>query len=126
MLMNRRHTETRPTLCRHAGRFIPGAGGLLFQTPRSGSAGFSTVAPVFHETQLSKVARSVTETVQRHAAEWARAESVPDLYRDVTDGRAGPCPTPRTAAKAELADASYPAGFESARAGRNPGTRLFV
>jgi cytochrome P450 len=38
------------------------------------------VTPVFHKTHLSKVAPAVAETVQRHAAEWARAESVPDLY----------------------------------------------
>jgi hypothetical protein len=38
------------------------------------------VTPVFHKTHLSKIAWAVTETVQRHAAEWARTESVPDLY----------------------------------------------
>jgi cytochrome P450 len=80
MLMNRPHTETRPALYRHAGRFIPGADGLLFQTHPLWKRQLLAVIPVFHKTHLSKVARGVTETVQRHAAEWARAESVPDLY----------------------------------------------
>ncbi len=80
MLMNRPHTETRPTLYRHAGRFIPGADGLLFQTHPLWKRQLLAVLPVFHKAHLSKVAQAVTETVQRHAAEWARAESVPDLY----------------------------------------------
>lgn len=80
MLMNRPHTETRPALYRHAGRFIPGADGLLFQTDPLWKRQLLAVSPVFHKTHLSKVAPAVAETVQRHAAAWARAESVPDLY----------------------------------------------
>jgi cytochrome P450 len=80
MLMNRLHTETRPALYRHARRFIPGADGLLFQTHPIWKRQLLAVSPVFHKTHLTKVARAVTEAIQRHAAEWARAESVPDLY----------------------------------------------
>jgi enediyne biosynthesis protein E7 len=80
MLMNRPHTETRPALYRHARRVIPGADGLLFQTHPLWKRQLLAVTPVFHKAHLSKVAQGVTETIQRHAAEWARVESVPDLY----------------------------------------------
>jgi cytochrome P450 len=80
MLTYRRHTETRPVLYRHAARFLPGADGLLFQTNPLWKRQLSAVGRVFHKNHLSRVAAAVTETIQRHAAEWVGAESVPDLY----------------------------------------------
>src|SRR5262245_29599031 len=47
MLMNRLHTETRPALYRQAGRFIPGADGLLFQTDPLWKRQLLAVTPVF-------------------------------------------------------------------------------
>jgi cytochrome P450 len=80
MLTDRPHTETRPALYRHAARYFPGADGLLFQTNPLWKQQLSAVARVFHKNHLSKVAAALTETIRRHATQWAGAENVPDLY----------------------------------------------
>src|SRR5204863_6815454 len=82
ILMDRPHVETRPLVYRLLLKF-PGASGVLFMDGEPWRTRARALAPVFHRHNVAAAAGLVHKAAVTHAARWAAAGRVADLYTSV-------------------------------------------
>ena len=82
VLMERAHVEKRPTAHRVMA-MLPGASGVLFMDGDRWLTRARALTPVFHRHNVAGAADLVYRAAATHAARWACAGRVDDLYRAV-------------------------------------------